>query len=38
MAVLGKGSMRDKAKEEEMRVSKDPKVKYYLAKLSRNSI
>ena len=25
MAVLGKGSMRDKAKEEEMRLSKDPK-------------
>ena len=38
MAVLGKGSMRDKAKEEEMRVSKDPKVKYYLAKLSQNCI
>ena len=25
MAVLGKGSMRDKAREEEMRLSKDPK-------------
>ena len=25
MAVLGKGSMRDKAKEEEMRLGKDPK-------------
>lgn len=36
MAVLGKGSMRDKAKEEEMRVSKDPKVKYYLAEQLRN--
>ena len=36
MAVLGKGSMRDKAKEEEMRVSKDPKVKYYSAEQLRN--
>ena len=25
MAVLGKGSMRDKAREEELRLSKDPK-------------
>ena len=25
MAVLGKGSMRDKAREEEMRLGKDPK-------------
>merc|ERR1719277_513718 len=28
MAVLGKGSMRDKAKEEEMRMSKDPKYQH----------
>ena len=28
MAVLGKGSMRDKVKEEEMRLSKDPKYQH----------
>ena len=28
MAVLGKGSMRDKAKEEEMRMSKDQKYQH----------
>lgn len=33
MAVLGKGSMRDKAREEEMRLSKDPKYLHLLEDL-----